>query len=568
MSSCGRGARAATLALALLAAVDVRAQVVTDPADPLYTDLEVWEAEGLLRRLPSLQPYPVQMVRRLLAQVAEHPRARAADRRRASWLLARLDDPLHLTLRLEERLASDAAGPFVRAAIDPTLQGMVTDWLGGSARYQVMVLRTDDGPALPPYAGDPDDLIYDDVHFELAGQSWQVRQVSYGSFGIGDGDGELLFQLGMGRHRAGPFWHDGIIVGQQAPQAGQFSLLMRRQYFTAHVALYELSATDDAGQGSRTGKHLHLHSLEFHPAPWLDLGIFESVVYGGRFELLYFILMVAYFNSQGLTGFSDNSLVGLDARATPLPGADLKAVLYVDDISFNDMARGNFDTKYKLAAQVGVSLAPRALLDGAADLGWGRGLGDALRLVTVDYTAVMPYVFTHTNSGESVFNYESYTNAGQSFGPALPPNSDRLMVRALGRLLDDARSGLLDVEADAALIRHGNASAGIIPDRDGSVLDDGYLDGEPTFQPPFADPTGQPATRFLSQRVLETTLQLGVGASFTLDGARAGRDGASRAWGGVTASARYTLQLQDNARLEDGRREAVQFGGLSLAWRY
>lgn len=544
----------APLALALLvAAAPLRAQIVTDPADPLYTDLEVWEAKGLVRRLPALQPYPVQMVEQLLETVAAHPRASPGDRRRAGWLLSQLARPLRLNLRLEERFASDQAGPFVQATIDPTLQGMITDWLGGAARYQVLVLRTDDGLALPPYTGNPHDLIHDDVHFDVVGQAWQVRQLSHGSFGIGDGEGELLFQLGMGRHRAGPFWHNGIVVGQQAPQAGQFSLLMRRQYFTAHIALYELSATDDLGAGTTTGKHLHLHSLDFHPWPWLDLGIFESVVYGGRFELLYFIPMVAYFNSQGLTGFSDNSLVGLDARATPLTGLDLKGVLYVDDISFNDMARGNFNTKYKLAAQVGASLSPAALVDGDAAGEARVGWHEAFRLVTVDYTAVLPYTLTHINSGTSRFNYESYTNGGESFGPALEPNSDRLAARALVRLFDDEQRGLLDVDLDAAFVRHGNASAGIIPGRDGSIHDDGYLGDVPTFQPPFADPTGQPATRFLTQAILEQTLQLGVGAAFTYEC--------------VQARARYLLQLQENAGLVAGRQATSHFGELSVAWR-
>lgn len=548
------------LVVVVITAVPLAAQTVTDPTDALYTELEVWEAKGLVRRLPALQPYPVQMVRHLLAAVAEHPRASAVERSRAAWLLAQLDSPLHLTLRLEERFASAAAGPYVRAAIDPTLQGMVTDWLGGSARFQLMALRLDDGLALPAYLGNPEDLVFDDVSFDLGGQSMQVRQVSYGSFGVGDGAGELLFQLGLGRHRVGPFWHNGIVVGQQAPQAGLFSLLMRQEHFTAHVTLFELAATDDTGQSSATGKHLHLHSLDFHPWPWLDVGIFESVVYGGRLELLYFIPVVAYFHSQGLTGFSDNSLVGLSARATPLTGLDLKAVLYVDDISFNDMSRLVFDTKYKLAAQVGGTMSPAAMFDGAAL--------EAVRLVTVDYTAVMPYTYTHINSGGGALNFESYTNAGDNVGPALPPNSDRLQLRALVRALDDVGRGLLDFEVGGALIRHGNASAGIIPGRDGSIHDDGWLDGAPTFQRPFADPTGQPVTRFLTQVVIEHTAQLAVGATFTLDGAE--RDGArwERAWGGVTATARYTLQWQEDAGLIDGARATEHFGSLSVAWRY
>lgn len=571
--SCRAGSRwRAALALPLFVALlgtaaPLRAQVVTDPTDPLYSDLEVWEAQGLLPRLPALQPYPVQMVRHLLGLVADQDGAEPSERARARWLLDQLDEPLRLNLHLDERFEHGADGPYARFSIDPTLQGMVTPWLGGAARYQVMVLRLDDGLALPPYAPNPEDLIYDDVHFDVAGQTLHVRQMSHGSFGVGDGDGSLLFQLGLGRHRAGPFWHNGVVVGQQGPQAGQFSLLMRQPFFTAHIALYELSATDDQGQGSATGKHLHLHSLDFHPAPWLDLGIFESVVYGGRFELLYFIPMVAYFNSQGMTGFADNSLVGLNARLGPLRGLDLKSVLYVDDISFNDMASGNFDTKYKVALQVGASLAPGTLLQSVAPGAMPWVQRHFIRLVTVDYTAVTPYTFTHENTAGGPFNWESYTNAGQSFGPALEPNSDRVALRALLRPLADPRR-TLDVDLDASFIRHGNASAGIIPGADGSIHDPGWLGDEPTFQPPFDDPTGQPATRFLTQSMLEETLQLGMGATFTFD-SRSDRAGdGDRSLGVWSLRARYLHQWRANADFVPNQRGSSAFGELSLSWRY
>lgn len=571
--SSGLGARGrAALALPLLAALlgtapPLRAQVVTDPTDPLYSDLEVWEAQGLLPRLPALQPYPVQMVRHFLHTVENSSLAEPSERARARWLLAQLDEPLRLTLHLDERFEHGSGGPYARFSIDPTLQGMVTPWLGGAARYQVMVLRLDDGLALPPYAPNPEDLIYDDVHFDVAGQTLHVRQMSHGSFGVGDGDGSLLFQLGLGRHRAGPFWHNGVVVGQQAPQAGQFSLLMRQPWFTAHIALYELSATDDQGLGSATGKHLHLHSLDFHLAPWLDLGIFESVVYGGRFELLYFIPMVAYFNSQGMTGFSDNSLVGLNGRVSPTPGLDLKGVLYVDDISFNDMASGNFDTKYKVAAQVGASLSPASILDSVAPGAMPWVQRHFIRLVSVDYTAVTPYTFTHENTAGGPYNWESYTHAGQSFGPALSPNSDRVAVRALVRPLAEPKS-TLDVDLDAAFIRHGNASAGIIPGGDGSIHDPGWLGDEPTFQPPFEDPTGQPATRFLTQRMLEETLQLGMGATWTFDTAEDDAGIGERAWGVWWVRARYLQQWRANADFVPNQRGSSAWAELSLAWRF
>ncbi len=556
------GARA--LAWVLLAVAGrAQAQVVTDPSDPLYQDLEVWEAKGLVGRLPALQPYPLQLVEHLLRSVAANASAGSADRRRAQWLIARIGDPLHLTVEMQARATSASSGRYSLLAVDPDLQGMVTPWLGASARARIMAVALDDGLALAAGQGNPEDFVSDSTDFDLGSENRQVRQVSYGSLGIGEGDGMVLFQVGLGRHRIGPFSENGIVVGPQASQAGLFSLLFQQELVTAHIALFELAVAAEAGGRTVSGKHLFYHSVDAHPFPWLDVGAFETVVSGGRLELLYFIPIAAYFHSQGLTGFADNSLVGITSRVTPLRGLDIKGQLYVDDISFNDMVRGDFDTKYKFAAQLGASASPAAILDSAH-----AGTHDAWRLISVDYTAVMPYMYSHINSAGSGANFEDYTNAGANFGPALEPNSDRWQLRALWRPMDDPSLSFVDVELRGALIRHGNASAGIIPGRDGSIFDDGFLDGTPTFQPPFVDPTGQPATRFLTQAVIEQTVQLGASVQWTLDAAHAADQGWDRGWGGLTASLGYTWQWQDNAGLVPGASLQQHFFDASLRYRY
>ena len=134
--------------------------------------------------------------------------------------------------------------------------------------------------------------------------------------------------------------------------------------------------------------------------------------------------------------------------------------------------------------------------------------------------------------------------------------------------MDDPSLSFVDVELRGALIRHGNASAGIIPGRDGSIFDDGFLDGTPTFQPPFVDPTGQPATRFLTQAVIEQTVQLGASVQWTLDAAHAADQGWDRGWGGLTASLGYTWQWQDNAGLVPGASLQQHFFDASLRYRY
>ena len=66
----------------------VFAQLAADPNDRLYTDLEMWMDRGLTARLPPLRPYPVQLVRRILSEVAA--RGAEADQKLAGWYLSKI----------------------------------------------------------------------------------------------------------------------------------------------------------------------------------------------------------------------------------------------------------------------------------------------------------------------------------------------------------------------------------------------------------------------------------------------------------------------------------------------
>lgn len=553
------------LVVLLLAAVSARAQRPGDPNDVLYADLEVFEARGLTGRLPPLQPLPPPLVKALLGRVVAHGEATDAEVARARYLLDRLGDGLpHLAVDGELRTdaLSTAGGPYGLVAIDPDWQFEVTDWLSLHSQVRVMLVQLEDGLFLPAAVGNPEDFISDNTTVDAFGQTLQLRQISYGGVaaGVVDDDGALFFQANLTRHRFGPFYRNGIVLGPQAPVAGSFSLLMQRDFFTAHVALLELQATDDVGRGRASGKHHFFHSLELHPTSWLDVGVFETVI-TGRLELLYFLPASAYFHSQGLGGFADNSLVGLTGRLRPLDGLELKGVFYADDFQFNDTIRGVLDTKYKFATQLGASWAPRSMFPHVPFL-------EVLRLVTLDYTAIMPYTFTHLNQGEAgSFNVGNATNGGQSIGAALDPNSDRLEARALWRVAA-GHALVLDVETRGAAIRHGNASAGIIDGANGNIFDPGYIGTTPTFQPPFEDPTGQPYTRFLTQDVIETTWQAGASLRFTLD-TGFDVDGLwARKLGSVSAGVDVTWQWQDHADLVAGQQRQGLFVGGTLGYRW
>jgi hypothetical protein len=553
-------------ALCLLAwASGLRAQRVGDPNDVVAADLEVFEARRLIGPLPPLQPLPLPLVKSLLRRVIEHDDATDAEIGRARFLLASISDPLpHLAIDGEVRTDawSTSGGPYALAALDPDWQLEVTDWLSLHSQVRVSVVRLDDGLRLPAAVGNPEDFIVDNTTIDAGSQRLQLRQISYGGLaaGVVDDEGALFFQANLSRHRVGPFYRNGIIMGPQAPVAGEFSALFQRPLFSAQIALLPLQATNDVGEGRASGKYSFYHGLELHPTAWFDVGVFETVI-TGRLELLYLLPASAYFHAQGLGGFADNSLVGLTGRVRPLPGLEFKGVFFADDFEFNDTIRGVLDTKYKFATQLGASWTPVST--------WRElPFVETLRLVTLDYTAIMPYVFSHLNQGEpGSFNGGNYTNGGQPMGAALDPNSDRLEARALWRVAQE-QAVVVDIETRGAMIRHGNASAGIIDGADGSIFDPGYIGTTPTFQPPFEDPTGQPFTRFLTQDVIETTWQAGLSARVTLQTGSADGEQLRRGWGSPSAGLDLTWQWQENAGLEAGARRGALFLGGTLAWRY
>ena len=68
------------------------AQLASDPNDRMYVDLKLWEDRGILRNLPPLKPYPVQLLKKLLTEVQE--RGDRSDRTLADQYFAEMDGSL------------------------------------------------------------------------------------------------------------------------------------------------------------------------------------------------------------------------------------------------------------------------------------------------------------------------------------------------------------------------------------------------------------------------------------------------------------------------------------------
>ncbi len=519
-------------------------QVLHDPNDVLYADLDRWAGRGYISMLPPVRPYPAQLVDELLTRVAE-----TGDDEARATAAAYLD----ATRKGARKFHFGATGLIRGIDDDISLEGAPTmdalfrfqDWMAGSLSLAIYGVTREPGEeiAVPgiysPYA----DLIEDQTKvgpFHVL-QDW-TSILSLGSSAI-------YFQAGLTRTSVGPFFDNGVIVGPQAGRAGHFDLVYRQPTWSMSVLLLELTATDNWGEGQYPDKHLIFHSFDFQVTDRLELGFFESVVWGDRFEFLYLAPFGEYFAAQSLTGFEDNSYFGVHGKWRPAENLAVLGQVYVDDLNFQDIMKLQLDTKYKFAGELGLRWTPESsrILDAAAD-----------------YTAVMPYMYTHISGDrtdryrtgdDAVVNYFNYTHLGRGLGTDLEPNSDRLSVRATLRLLEP-----LSLKLRAGVQRHGNASEdvdGIDPAKhDGSVFDDGYTDP--------ADPNTSPRntfnseTRFLTQSVIETLVHGGFGLAWALP----------TAFGNIELTFDYVAEYGWNRGLVKGEDGLAHYYAIGGTWRW
>lgn len=492
--------RVGAVVLALLVLSSAMALDITDPSDLIYYDLEVWQEKGYFRHMPELRPYAAQLILEYLETVETKGTPRERETARGYLEVIQQGLGLHGELHAHTRYGREELGDTYGIA-NFVIRGMVTPELSLWGNVTANANVSHDNPryymyyeTLPVGERDMRNIVTDTG--KIGGISLFHGSSSIMSYG----SSELYLNLGLSRSSFGPFQDDGIVISQEAPQQGHYSMTWRGNDFSYTAMMLQLVGTNYVGRDNFSEKYMVLHSYNWAPFDWVDLGFFETVVYGGRFEPLYLIPFSYLFYNQGIVGFADNSLMGLKGRFS-LPGrVELNGVVYVDDIGFNDLVKLNFDTKMKIALEMGASWTP--------DEPW-------LSRISLDYTAVFPYMYTHYPWGWGTdttiyadewekMNIDNYTHQGQNLGVSLSPNSDRL------RLVSDWRlNGSTKLTLTGNYMRHGNASDVFDPtdpDFDDVPLDSSLFDNG-------ANDKGENLVDFLNflvQPNLEQILQLGL----------------------------------------------------------
>jgi len=499
---------------------------ISDPSDPIYLQFDSWATRGVLKNLPQLRPYTGAMIDGLLHEVIG-----VGDRDDAivaqQWL-----DTLAVTgvrgradARADMAIGASGHPDFIAAGPGISLNTLTPgeNKLGMSGHVEALVTRGTTGPVTPFGSNYPRDIGLE-ADSGIGGGLTAMQDINTA---MTFGDSTIGVQAGYMRGSWGPVFDDGVVVGPQAPASGQFDFSWRGKSMSADVGFYVLQQgfTDGVTMTSSTGtlyglsgdKYLMLHGINWSPTDWMTVGFFESMVWADRIEPLYFLPLSELFTSQSLAGWSDNSFEGISGSLYLPHALRFDAVVYADDFDFSGVLKGHFDTKWKLAVQGALSWAPPS---------------SYLQRLSVDYTAVGPYTYTHWASVDGDIGALAYTNAGQNFGPALDPDSDRITFKAITMAYNGFQwTGLL------RMIRHGNASAGVngyngatsaSGNASGNLGDPGmFSDGTDIFAGGYQTGTTPEFFRFLTQSVLEMSYQAGIALNWSNRFAGLGRFDAS-----------------------------------------
>ncbi|MBZ0098420.1 MAG: hypothetical protein K8F30_05015, partial [Taibaiella sp.] len=147
-------------------------------------------------------------------------------------------------------------------------------------------------------------------------------------------------------------------------------------------------------------KYATMHHLSINATKWLNIGIFEAVVFNrmDRYEFGYLNPIILYRQTERMMGSPDNVLIGLNFKAIALKHIQLYGQFILDEFTFKELTAGNGYWANKFGVQLG-----------------GKYF-DAFTLKNLDLQGeinfVRPYMYSH---------YDSYANYSHYNQPLAHP---------------------------------------------------------------------------------------------------------------------------------------------------
>lgn len=153
------------------------------------------------------------------------------------------------------------------------------------------------------------------------------------------------------------------------------------------------NADDRIGDRLIGKKYAAMHHLDISITKWLNIGLFEGVVFGrkDRFDFGYLNPIIFYRSIEQQNGSFDNSVAGLDAKANLGRKVQLYGQLCLDEFLLSEITKSNGYWGNKWAIQAGAKYIDAF---GVSNLD-----------LQVEANVTRPYTFSHR---DSVANYTHY----------------------------------------------------------------------------------------------------------------------------------------------------------------
>ncbi len=476
------------------------AQYSADLNSEIYRDIELWEGRGYIRQLPIFRPLPETVLVDLMRQVMK--KGMFADQQKAKLYFNKLTrlyfsgdiytfHSLNFSSKNGEQNKSKWYGSgaiqanFLSFFASPLVS--ISVGFGGK-----LVANKDDKSSVNEirrvHAGNrylnkteeiPDSFKLGTAEPITFRGFWNART----SFSVGKPN--IFMQAGLMRRSIGPFFDDGLIVSSRAPQTGSIFVHWRGKYLAATWGLFMLTSRQEykkfkspkdfaPSYSYKFNKVFFYNSLSWFITPNIEFNIFEAVMFGDL-NFAYLLPIKIIYAIDGLSSFvSGNMFLGFSFDFRIAKTVKIPIIFLVDDVNVNDLVRFKFDTKIKVAAQTGLTWTPQ---------------NSVLRKLRFDYQIVLPYTYSHSRDGKTLYstqyNTTNHTVQGQHLATTLKPSSHRITLEAVIAPVEVFELGFA-----LRFMQHNNPSEGILkgPKNDGSIIDDGYYskayDGKegPSFQ--------------------------------------------------------------------------------------
>ncbi len=487
-----------------------------DINEPIYTFIEIAEVKGILTKVSQVKPYTNQDIVRMLARIkAREFMLTERERKILDSFILQYQSTFQSEGSIGDQLLRTGSIDLGDANNNIRL-GIKFDFLMGISvenplNYMGSVpiqlyLKGDLANSLISYnvnAG----ITFAKLHRDPYVHWGEVPAIGMGFWQRfwGDGNSEIWnrnqmdawgMAFEMHPEVAAQFWDDrillrwgrlenrevgsGLVISRDAAAFSAFEFGVRpAHWFNFYFMVGSLSGgpsslsgynSDTEFQNDRlvqNSKMLSYHIGEFFLSDYFYFNIWESVVWGKRFEAAYVMPVNIFLFSQNLVGDIDNYAIGFGG-ATIIPGVlKLSADVFLDEFQIT-----------------GLGSNPRNMFGANTDVRFNIPKVPFTQL-TFGYTHISPYVYTHypqsyssnglNRAGDQVLTDTGYSNRGKSTGSMLKPNSDQFRLG-----LDSLPMPGLSLSFGYSLTRHG----GSLPKQyelgsDGKYYDIGYFAANP-----------------------------------------------------------------------------------------